>query len=67
MLLFYIKVKVTLSLCLTKHHAMKTYGEVETAPHILLTFSLDEREWSASRSGRFISGETFPGTDWREG
>jgi hypothetical protein len=26
---FILKVKVKLSLCLTKHHAMKTYGRVE--------------------------------------
>jgi hypothetical protein len=31
-----VKVKLKLSLCLTKHHAMKMYwGSVGTAPHIL--------------------------------
>jgi hypothetical protein len=42
--------KGKLSLCLTKYHAMKTYGRV------------DEGEWSVSRSGRFIPGEGAPGT-----
>jgi len=38
-----------LSLCLTKYHAMKTYGGVEIQSHTLLTSELDGIEWSASR------------------
>jgi hypothetical protein len=46
-----------LSLCLTKHHAMKTYwGSGGIAPRIL-TLTLDGGEWSASRSGCFNPGE----------
>jgi hypothetical protein len=39
---------------------MKTYGEVD----VFLTSELVEGEWSASRSGRFTSGERAPGTHW---
>jgi hypothetical protein len=48
------KVKVKVSLCLTKHHAMKTYWGVEVySSTAFLTSTLDGGEWSASRSGRF--------------
>jgi hypothetical protein len=60
---------------LTKHHAMKTYpllkyhdletywGSGSIAPRIL-----DGGEWSASRPGRFTSGEELPvGLDGRLG
>jgi hypothetical protein len=47
------KVKVKLSLSLTKHHAMKS-----------LTSVLDGGEWSASRPGRFIRKERPPDTHW---
>jgi hypothetical protein len=47
------KVKVKLSLCLTKSHAMKTYWEVEVELHTFLTSALYRGEWSASRPGRF--------------
>jgi hypothetical protein len=51
--LSYGKGKVKSSLCLTKHHAMKTdWGSVGIAPYIL-TPALDGGEWSASRRGRF--------------
>jgi len=41
-----VKVKVRLSLCLTKHHAMMIYwGSGGIAPH---TSALDGVEWSAS-------------------
>jgi hypothetical protein len=50
------KVNVKLLLCLTKHHAMKTYS-VSGGTH---TFSaLDEGEWWTSHLGRFT-----PGTHW---
>jgi hypothetical protein len=32
--------KVKLSLCSTKHYAMKTYGEVDIYIHVSLTFLL---------------------------
>jgi len=47
---------VNLFLCLTKHHAVKTYwGSGCTA----LTMALDGGEWLASRPDRFT-----PGTQW---
>jgi hypothetical protein len=58
------KVKVNLSLCLFKHHTMKTYwGCGGTAPHIL---NLGTRwgEWSASWTGSFNPGVRAPGTHW---
>jgi hypothetical protein len=57
-----IIIKVKLSLCLTKHHAMKTYwGSGYIAPRIL-DLGLDGGELSASRSGRFTSRERAPCT-----
>jgi hypothetical protein len=55
-----VKAKVKLSLCLTKHHAMKIYwwsGGV--APRIL---DLGTRWRSASRPGRFTPREEAPDT-----
>jgi hypothetical protein len=52
------KLKVKLSLCLTKHHAMKT---------TFFTSALDRSERSASRPGRFIPMERVPGTRWIRG
>jgi hypothetical protein len=49
------KVKVKLTLCLTKHHATKTYEEVEIQLHELIS-ALDGGEWIASRPGRFTPG-----------
>jgi hypothetical protein len=49
------KIKVKLSLCLTKHHAVKVYS---------LTSALDGGEWSASHPGRFTPRERAPGTHW---
>jgi hypothetical protein len=43
---------------------MKTYGEVNVQIHIFLTSALAGGEWSASRSGRFTSGERAAGTHW---
>jgi hypothetical protein len=48
-----LKVKVKLSLRLTKHHAMKTYWGVEVYLHAFLTLELNGGEWSASLPGRF--------------
>jgi hypothetical protein len=39
--------------------------EVKALP--FLTSALDEGEWSASRPGRFTTGEIAPGTHWIEG
>jgi hypothetical protein len=59
------KVKVKLSLCLTKHHTMKAYwASGVTAPLILFTSALDGNEWSASRPCRFIRRERVSGTHW---
>jgi hypothetical protein len=59
----YCKVKVK-PLCLTKHHAMKTYwGSRGIAPRILV-LALDGGERSALRSGRFTPKEKAPGTYW---
>jgi len=52
-----------LFLCLTTHHAMKTYGGVEVELHEFFTLQLGESEWSDSRLGRFNSGEIGPGLD----
>jgi len=43
---------------------MKTYWGVEIYCHAFLILALDGGEWSASRSGRFISGGRAPGTHW---
>jgi hypothetical protein len=58
------KVKVMLSLCLTKPHAMKTHWGVEIQLHGFLTSNLEGGEWSASRPGRFIPRERAPGAHW---
>jgi hypothetical protein len=42
---------------------MKTWGSGGIALPFL-TSALDGGEWSASRPGRFISGEIAPGTHW---
>jgi hypothetical protein len=43
-----VKVKAKLSLCLTKHHAMKTYWVVEVKCHAFFTSALEGSKWSAS-------------------
>jgi hypothetical protein len=61
------KVKL-LSLCLTKHHAMKAlWGEWMYSSTHSLTLALDGGEWSASRSGRFTPRERAPVTHWIRG
>jgi hypothetical protein len=47
---FSFKGKVKLSLCLTKHHAMKAYWSGGIAPRIL-DLGISGGEWSASRPG----------------
>jgi hypothetical protein len=59
-----LKVKVKLSLCLTKNHTMKTYWGVEVELHAFLTSALDGDEWSTSRPGRFTPRERAPRTHW---
>jgi hypothetical protein len=58
----YLSVK--LSLCLTKHHAVKTYWGVEVQRHTFLTAALEGDEWSDSRPGRFTPGERVPSSHW---
>jgi hypothetical protein len=40
--------------------------EAHTIKALLLTSVLDGGEWSASRPGRFTSGEIAPSTHWAE-
>jgi hypothetical protein len=47
-----------------KNQTMKTYEEVEVKLHAFLTSPLDGGEWSAWRSGRFISDRRSPCTHW---
>jgi hypothetical protein len=51
------KMEVKLSLCLTKHYAMKTYGEVDVYVHFFLSSALVGGEWSASHPCRFTPEE----------
>jgi hypothetical protein len=48
--------EVIFSLCLIKHHAMKTVGRVEVQLHAFLTLALGGGECLASCSGRFTPG-----------
>jgi hypothetical protein len=47
-----VNVKVKLSPCLAKYHAMKTYWGMEVYLHAFLTSALDGGEWSASPPGK---------------
>jgi hypothetical protein len=58
------EVKVKLSLCLTKHHAMEAYWELRYSSTHSLISALDGGEWLASRPGRFTPKERAPGTHW---
>jgi hypothetical protein len=58
------KCKVKLSLCLIKHHSIKTYGGVEVYLHAFLISALDGGEWSASHPGRYTNRERSPDTHW---
>jgi hypothetical protein len=40
-------------MCLIKHHAMKTYEEMDVSLHAFLTLALDGDEWSASHHSHF--------------
>jgi hypothetical protein len=52
---YYVKVRIKSSLCLNKHHAMKTYGGVEVELRTFLISALVKVSGrSASRSSRFI-------------
>jgi hypothetical protein len=59
-----VKVKVKLSLCLTKNHAIKRYWGLRYSATHSLTSALEGGECSASRPGSFIVGERAPGTHW---
>jgi hypothetical protein len=48
-----VKVKVKLSLCLTKYHPIKAYWGVEVYCQAFLTWALEGSERSASRPDRF--------------
>jgi hypothetical protein len=58
------KKKVTLSLRLTKQHAMKTCAGVDVYIHIFFIWALFGGEWSASRPCRLTPGEGIPGIHW---
>jgi hypothetical protein len=49
--------KAKLSLCLLKHHAMKTYGADGAQLHVFLTSAQDEGNWQDSSPGRFTAGD----------
>jgi len=53
-----------LYLCLTKHHAMKTYWGGKVQIHSFLTLALDGYEWSASCFYRFTTGVRTPNPHW---
>jgi hypothetical protein len=59
-------VKVKLSLCLSKYHAMLTHREVEVSLLSFLTSALGGGEWSVSHPDRVTLGETIPGAHWIE-
>jgi hypothetical protein len=61
-----VRAEVDLSLCLTKHHALKTYwGSGRIDPQV---FNLGTRgEGSASGLRRFIPERRVPGTHWIRG
>jgi hypothetical protein len=57
-----VKVNVNLSLCLTKHRAMKMYWGWRYSSKHSLTLALDGGEWSASRPSRFTPKERASST-----
>jgi hypothetical protein len=59
--------KVKLSVCLTKHYAIKAYGGLGVYIHVFLTSALVGREWSASLPLRFTPRQEAPGTHWIRG
>jgi hypothetical protein len=56
-----------LSLCLTKHHAMKAYWEWRYSSIHSFISALEGGEWSASRPDRLTPRERNPGTHWAGG
>jgi len=62
---------VKLSLCLTKYHAMETYGGATVQIYTFLTAALDGDHWSASRPCRFtpsnLSDRRLDGPQSRSG
>jgi hypothetical protein len=46
---------------------MKAYGGLDLRLHSFLTFSLDEREWSASRLDCFTLEKAAPNNRWLGG
>jgi hypothetical protein len=59
-----LKVTIKLSLCLTKHHTMKTYLRVEVYLHAFIISALDGSDCSASRLSHFSPGARVPDTRW---
>jgi hypothetical protein len=55
---WWYKRKVKLFLGFTKYYAMRTCGDMEVQLHAFLKAELYGSEWSASRSGHFIRGES---------
>jgi hypothetical protein len=55
---------IKMIICLTKHYAKKTYGEMDVQIHVFLTSALVGGGWSDSRHDRFILGERAPSTLW---
>jgi hypothetical protein len=53
-------IKVKLTLCLAKHHAIKTYWGVEVYLHAFLTLALDGGEWSAHAPAALPRGKEPP-------
>jgi hypothetical protein len=58
------KVTAKLTLCLAKHHAMKTCVVEDVWFHAFLISALQEDEWLPSPLGRFICEEEIRGTFW---
>jgi hypothetical protein len=52
------------SLCLIKHHAIKTYWGVEVQLYAFIILALYGGEWSASRPGHFTPGVNSYGIHW---
>jgi hypothetical protein len=62
-----VKVKVKLSLCLTKHHAMKTYWGSGCIAPLILDLGTRWRWVVIFTPGRFTPRERAPGTHWMGG
>jgi hypothetical protein len=62
--LAYISEEKIISLCLTKHNAMKAYWVSGGSSTHSLTSALHGGEWSASCPGRFTPRERASGSHW---